>query len=315
MVPEKERTSRRAAARRAALGKGGSPLAEVASFVNTTCPKCGGKARRETDTMDTFVESSWYFLRYCSPRYEQGMFDATAADYWMPVDQYIGGIEHAVLHLLYARFYTKVLRDLGLTKVDEPFRALLSQGMVIKDGAKMSKSKGNVVDPDDLIRTFGADTARLFSLFAAPPEKDLDWNDHGVEGASRFLNRCGGCRVIEECFNPLLLRSGGRRPSRLRPGPGATGAHPLDARVVRGRRDRGGKAFGGRSTRRSSGSRTTSRATSTSTRRSAPSWSWSTRSTPSRPRRPIACRPRSAPGSCARPSRRRSCCSARSART
>ena len=170
-------------------GKGGSPLAEVASFVTTTCPTCGGKARRETDTMDTFVDSSWYFLRYCSPRYEGGMFERQAADYWMPVDQYIGGIEHAVLHLLYARFYTKVLRDLGMTKVDEPFQALLSQGMVIKDGAKMSKSKGNVVDPDELIRTFGADTARLFSLFAAPPEKDLDWNDHGVEGASRFLNR------------------------------------------------------------------------------------------------------------------------------
>jgi leucyl-tRNA synthetase len=139
--------------------------------------------------MDTFVDSSWYFLRYSSPRYEHGMFERHAADYWMPVDPYIGGIEHAVLHLLYARFYTKVLRDLGMTKVDEPFQALLSQGMVIKDGAKMSKSKGNVVDPDDLIRSLGADTARLFSLFAAPPEKDLDWNDHGVEGASRFLNR------------------------------------------------------------------------------------------------------------------------------
>jgi leucyl-tRNA synthetase len=170
-------------------GKGGSPLAEVASFVNAPCPRCGGPARRETDTMDTFVESSWYFLRYCSPRHPGGMVEAGAADYWMPVDQYIGGIEHAVLHLLYARFYTKVLRDLGLVKVDEPFQALLSQGMVIKDGAKMSKSKGNVVDPDDLIRRLGADTARLFSLFAAPPEKDLDWNDHGVEGASRFLNR------------------------------------------------------------------------------------------------------------------------------
>src|SRR5438876_530757 len=170
-------------------GKGGSPLADVASFVNATCPRCGGRARRETDTMDTFVESSWYFFRYCSPTYEGGMFERSAVDYWMPVDQYIGGIEHAVLHLLYARFYTKVLRDLGLTKADEPFVALLSQGMVIKDGAKMSKSKGNVVDPDDLIRTFGADTARLFSLFAAPPEKDLDWNDHGVEGGSRFLNR------------------------------------------------------------------------------------------------------------------------------
>jgi leucyl-tRNA synthetase len=170
-------------------GKGGSPLADVASFVNARCPRCGGPARRETDTMDTFVESSWYFLRYCSPTYDRGMFDPAAAEYWMPVDQYIGGIEHAVLHLLYARFYTKVLRDLGLVKVDEPFTALLVQGMVIKDGAKMSKSKGNVVDPDELIRKYGADTARLFSLFAAPPEKDLDWNDHGVEGAFRFLNR------------------------------------------------------------------------------------------------------------------------------
>src|SRR5437867_1656936 len=170
-------------------GKGGSPLASHPAFVNATCPACGGRARRETDTMDTFVESSWYFLRYCSPRYEGSIFERAAAEYWMPVDQYIGGIEHAVLHLLYARFYTKVLRDLGLVKVDEPFTALLSQGMVIKDGAKMSKSKGNVVDPDDLIRTFGADTARLFSLFAAPPEKDLEWNEHGVEGASRFLNR------------------------------------------------------------------------------------------------------------------------------
>jgi len=170
-------------------GKGGSPLAEVASFVNARCPRCGGRARRDTDTMDTFVESAWYFLRYCSPLFEGGMVDPRASDYWMPVDQYIGGIEHAVLHLLYARFYTKVLRDLGLVKVDEPFMALLSQGMVIKDGAKMSKSKGNVVDPDELIRTLGADTARLFSLFAAPPEKDLDWNDRGVEGASRFLNR------------------------------------------------------------------------------------------------------------------------------
>ncbi|MCI0546425.1 MAG: leucine--tRNA ligase [Candidatus Rokubacteria bacterium] len=170
-------------------GKGGSPLADVASFVNATCPRCGGKARRDTDTMDTFVESAWYFLRYCSPADDTAMFSRAAAEYWMPVDQYIGGIEHAVLHLLYARFYTKVLRDLGLIGIDEPFTALLSQGMVVKDGAKMSKSKGNVVDPDELIRRHGADTARLFSLFAAPPEKDLDWNERGVEGASRFLNR------------------------------------------------------------------------------------------------------------------------------
>jgi len=170
-------------------GKGGSPLAEVATFVNATCPICGGRAKRDTDTMDTFVESSWYFIRYCSPRYEQGMFGRPAAEYWMPVDQYIGGIEHAVLHLLYARFFTKVLRDLGMIKLDEPFAALLSQGMVIKDGAKMSKSKGNVVDPDDMIRRFGADATRLFTLFAAPPERDLEWTESGVEGASRFLNR------------------------------------------------------------------------------------------------------------------------------
>ncbi len=190
MVPEREENLPVVLPRDVQIsGKGGSPLAEVAEFVNATCPKCGGKARRDTDTMDTFVESSWYFLRYCSPDYDRGMFDPAAAAYWMPVDQYIGGIEHAVLHLLYARFYTKVLRDLGMLKVDEPFHALLSQGMVVKDGAKMSKSKGNVVDPDELIRRFGADTARLFSLFAAPPEKDLDWNDRGVEGASRFLNR------------------------------------------------------------------------------------------------------------------------------
>ncbi|HKX06527.1 MAG TPA: leucine--tRNA ligase [Methylomirabilota bacterium] len=190
MVPEREENLPVVLPRDVQIsGKGGSPLAEVAGFVNTTCPRCGGKARRDTDTMDTFVESSWYFLRYCSPTYDRGMFEPGAAAYWMPVDQYIGGIEHAVLHLLYARFYTKVLRDLGLLKCDEPFHALLSQGMVIKDGAKMSKSKGNVVDPDDLIRRYGADTARLFSLFAAPPEKDLDWNDRGVEGASRFLNR------------------------------------------------------------------------------------------------------------------------------
>ncbi|MFQ5828180.1 MAG: leucine--tRNA ligase [Candidatus Methylomirabilia bacterium] len=170
-------------------GKGGSPLADAVSFVRATCPRCGGSTRRETDTMDTFVESSWYFLRYCCPSYDGGMVEPGAVHYWMPVDQYIGGIEHAVLHLLYARFYTKVLRDLGLVKLDEPFANLLTQGMVIKEGAKMSKSRGNVVDPDELITKYGADTARLFCLFAAPPEKDLDWNDQGVDGASRFLNR------------------------------------------------------------------------------------------------------------------------------
>ncbi|HEY5523653.1 MAG TPA: class I tRNA ligase family protein, partial [Desulfuromonadaceae bacterium] len=170
-------------------GEGGSPLARMESFVNCSCPVCGKAARRETDTMDTFVQSSWYFLRYCCPDFKDGILDRDSVDYWMSVDQYIGGIEHAVLHLLYARFFTKVMRDLGHISADEPFINLLTQGMVIKDGAKMSKSKGNVVDPDALISKYGADTARLFSLFAAPPEKDLDWNDQGVEGSFRFLSR------------------------------------------------------------------------------------------------------------------------------
>jgi len=170
-------------------GEGGSPLKKLDSFVNVPCPQCGQMARRETDTMDTFVQSSWYFLRYCCPDFAAGPIDKARAEYWMSVDQYIGGIEHAVLHLLYARFFTKALRDLGYVNVDEPFTNLLTQGMVIKDGAKMSKSKGNVVDPDALISRYGADTARLFSLFAAPPEKDLDWSDQGVDGSFRFLNR------------------------------------------------------------------------------------------------------------------------------
>jgi len=170
-------------------GEGGSPLARLDSFVNVACPVCGMMSRRETDTMDTFVQSSWYFLRYCCPDLTTAPLDKARTEYWMSVDQYIGGIEHAVLHLLYARFFTKVLRDLGYVAVDEPFTNLLTQGMVIKDGAKMSKSKGNVVDPNALITRYGADTARLFSLFAAPPEKDLDWSDQGVEGSYRFLNR------------------------------------------------------------------------------------------------------------------------------
>jgi len=170
-------------------GDGGSPLAKVESFVHVSCPLCGIAARRETDTMDTFVESSWYFFRYCCPDYIEGALDKEKVKYWMSVDQYIGGVEHAVLHLLFSRFFTKVLRDLGYVDVDEPFTNLLTQGMVIKDGAKMSKSKGNVVDPNSLIEKYGADTARLFSLFAAPPEKDLDWNDQGVDGSFRFLNR------------------------------------------------------------------------------------------------------------------------------
>ena len=168
---------------------GGSPLPLLEDWVNTTCPCCQGPARRETDTMDTFVESSWYFARYACPDYVDGPLDPARVDYWMPVDQYVGGIEHAVLHLLYSRFFVKVLRDLGMLKVDEPFQNLLTQGMVIKDGAKMSKSKGNVVDPDDMVARYGADTVRLFSLFAAPPERDLEWSDQGVEGAHRFLGR------------------------------------------------------------------------------------------------------------------------------
>ncbi len=170
-------------------GKGLSPLVESGSFRETKCPKCGGPARRETDTMDTFVDSSWYFLRYCSPKEEKAPFDKKAAGYWMNVDQYIGGIEHAVLHLLYARFFTKVIRDLGLYDGDEPFQRLLTQGMVVKDGAKMSKSKGNVVPPDVIISKYGADTARLFAMFAAPPERDLEWNAQGVDGTYRFLHR------------------------------------------------------------------------------------------------------------------------------
>jgi len=235
----------------ALTGAGGSPLAASETFVHTTCPKCGGEARRETDTFDTFVESSWYFLRYASPdprakatgealrftpeELARGPFDRAEVDYWMGVDQYIGGIEHAVLHLLYARFFTKVLRDLGHVGVDEPFERLLTQGMVCKEtwrcgdhgwllpeeviesrcarcGAqaergrvtKMSKSKKNVVDPDALIARYGADTARLFSLFAAPPERDLEWNEEGVEGCSRFLGRVW--RLVHQV---LALPAGG----------------------------------------------------------------------------------------------------------
>ncbi|MBI5584316.1 MAG: leucine--tRNA ligase, partial [Deltaproteobacteria bacterium] len=168
---------------------GGSPLPLMPEFVETTCPRCQGPGRRETDTMDTFVESSWYFDRYACPDYDRGPLDAERVRYWLPVDQYIGGIEHAVLHLLYSRFFTKVLRDLGWLDLDEPFVNLLTQGMVIKDGSKMSKSKGNVVDPNELIQKYGADTVRLFCLFAAPPERDLDWSDQGVEGSFRFLHR------------------------------------------------------------------------------------------------------------------------------
>jgi len=170
-------------------GEKGSPLAQSPAFFRVKCPKCGGEARRDTDTMDTFVDSSWYFFRYCSPRENQAMFAEKAVSYWMPIDIYIGGVEHAILHLIYCRFFTKLFYDMGMIPFDEPIQRLFTQGMVIKDGAKMSKSIGNVVDPDDLIHKYGADTVRLFSLFAAPPEKELEWNDQGVEGSHRFLHR------------------------------------------------------------------------------------------------------------------------------
>ncbi len=166
-----------------------SPLATVGDFVNCKCPKCGKPARRETDTMDTFICSSWYYFRYTDPRNTKAPWDINKCNYWTPVDQYIGGIEHAILHLLYSRFFTKVLKDAGLIDTDEPFKNLLTQGMVIKDGAKMSKSKGNIVSPEEIVKKYGADTARLFILFASPPERDLEWSDQGVEGAARFFNR------------------------------------------------------------------------------------------------------------------------------
>jgi leucyl-tRNA synthetase len=232
------------------LEGGGSPLPGLSSFAQTTCPQCGEEhARRETDTMDTFVESSWYFERYCSPDYDEGMFDKRAVDYWMPVDQYIGGVEHAILHLLYSRFYTRVLHDLGLVKYKEPFTCLLTQGMVCKettscpehgfllpddiaagDGKpqcaicgkaavvgrveKMSKSKKNVIDPNILLERYGADTTRLFCLFAAPPQRDLEWNEQGVDGGYRFLNRVW--RFVFGCMDDIKgIRPYGDTPDRL----------------------------------------------------------------------------------------------------
>jgi len=169
--------------------EGGSPLARVPEFVNLVCPKCGGPAKRETDTMDTFVDSSWYFYRYTDAKNANAPFDSETVKYWFPIDQYIGGVEHAILHLIYSRFWTRVMRDLGMIVNDEPARRLFTQGMVIKDGHKMSKSKGNVVSPDDMVARYGADAARAYSLFAAPPDRDLDWQEDGVAGVSRFLAR------------------------------------------------------------------------------------------------------------------------------
>jgi leucyl-tRNA synthetase len=168
---------------------GGSPLLYVPEFLNTTCPKCGGPARRETDTMDTFVDSSWYFYRYADAHNDKAPFDSAKIAYWFPIDQYIGGVEHAILHLIYSRFWTKFMRDMGLVKNDEPVARLFTQGMVIKDGAKMSKSFGNVVSPDEMVARYGADATRLYSLFAAPPDRDLDWQESGIEGIQRFVGR------------------------------------------------------------------------------------------------------------------------------
>jgi leucyl-tRNA synthetase len=169
--------------------QGGSPLARVPSFVDVTCPKCSGPAKRETDTMDTFVDSSWYFYRYTDAKNSKAPFDPARVAYWFPIDQYIGGVEHAILHLIYSRFWTRVMRDLGMVQDDEPVRHQFSQGMVIKDGHKMSKNRGNVVSPDEMVARFGADSARMYSLFAAPPDRDLDWQEDGVAGVSRFLAR------------------------------------------------------------------------------------------------------------------------------
>ena len=190
-----------------------SPLATSESFVNCTCPKCGKPARRETDTMDTFLCSSWYYLRYTDPKNDTAPFSKEAVDYWAPVDQYIGGIEHAILHLLYSRFFMKVLRDAGLVKYDEPFTNLLTQGMVIKDGAKMSKSLGNVVSPEEIISKYGAYTARLFIMFAAPPERELEWSYQGVEGSFRFINRVW--RVVSNFQGELAQKVTGYDTSKL----------------------------------------------------------------------------------------------------
>ena len=181
----------------------GSPLARHEEFINTSCPSCGEKATRETDTFDTFMESSWYFARYCCADNDQAMLDERA-NYWLPVDQYVGGIEHAILHLLYSRFYTKLLRDIGLLNCDEPFKNLLTQGMVLKEGTKMSKSKGNTVDPQGLIAKYGADTVRLFTMFAAPPEQSLEWSDSAVEGSFRFIRRLW--RLVKEHVDTGLMQ-------------------------------------------------------------------------------------------------------------
>jgi len=210
--------------------EGGSPLGKVPEFVNTTCPVCGGPARRETDTMDTFVDSSWYFYRYTDARNSSAPFDSEKANYWFPIDQYIGGVEHAILHLIYSRFWTKVMRDLGLIANSEPAERLFTQGMVIKDGAKMSKSKGNVVSPDLMIEKYGADATRTYSLFAAPPDRDLEWQEEGVAGISRFLARV--YRLVVKYAVVVRPLEGGGRGDEIAPGQFA-GQTPAGAALLR----------------------------------------------------------------------------------
>ena len=196
--------------------QGKSPLAAAEDWVATECPRCGGAARRETDTMDTFVDSSWYFIRYLDPRNEAAAWDRAAAEHWLPVDQYIGGVEHAILHLMYARFFTKALADVGHLDVQEPFANLFAQGMITRDGAKMSKSRGNTVSPAEYVERYGADTARTYICFMGPPERDADWADEGVEGVNRFLSRLW--RLCEE------VEAEGERRARPEPRPRATPA-------------------------------------------------------------------------------------------
>ena len=239
-VPKGRKTARipapgRKSARRRPLSPAGNAL-----FCGNRLPCCGGPARRETDTMDTFVESSWYFARYTDARDDKAPFKPEALQYWLPVDQYIGGVEHAILHLLYSRFFTKVLRDLGFFPKDlaEPFTNLLTQGMVLKDGGKMSKSKGNVVDPTEMIKKYGADTVRLFCLFAAPPERDFDWSDSGIEGASRFLARVWRLFTEEEArLLPLKACGSSAESRRARKAAICVWEHL----TVKGRKDMGGR--------------------------------------------------------------------------
>ncbi len=203
--------------------KGKSPLAAAEAWVNTTCPSCGAAAKRETDTLDTFVDSSWYFLRYTDAQNDQAAFGPAVANRWMPVDQYIGGVEHAILHLLYARFFCKALTDIGVLNVNEPFQALFTQGMITKDGAKMSKSKGNTVAPREIVEQFGADTARTYALFLGPPDQDADWSDEGVEGVHRFLSRLWrlSAEAAAQMVHPAPVSEGATA--------GASVAHPAGA--------------------------------------------------------------------------------------